>query len=86
VILVHRLKGEPMFLNADLIECVEATPDTVVTLADGRRYVVSDRPEDIVQRSLTFRASVLVAAEEMRSAGPSPSAPVLIPLDGGRED
>jgi flagellar protein FlbD len=86
VILVHRLKGQPMFLNADLIESVESTPDTVVTLADGRRYVVADKPEEIVERSMNFRASVLVAAEELRSSTTHHQPPVLIPLDGGRED
>jgi flagellar protein FlbD len=70
VILVHRLRGEPLFLNTDLIECIEATPDTVVTLADGRKYVVSETPEEVVERARQFRAGVLVAAEELRrSAG-----------------
>jgi flagellar protein FlbD len=86
VILVHRLKGQPMFINADLIESVESTPDTVVILADGRRYVLSDRPEDIVERSVRFRASVLVAAEEMRTTTTAHKPPVLVPLDGGRAE
>jgi flagellar protein FlbD len=74
MILVHRLRGEPLFLNADLIECIEATPDTVVTLADGRKYVVGETPEEIVERARQFRASVLVAADELRraSAGLAP--------------
>jgi flagellar protein FlbD len=66
VILVHRLRGEPLYLNADLIECIEATPDTVVTLADGRKYVVSEGAEEVVERARQFRAGVLVAAEELR--------------------
>jgi flagellar protein FlbD len=66
VILVHRLRGEPLFLNTDLIECIEATPDTVVTLADGRKYVVTESPEEVVERARQFRAGVLVAAEELR--------------------
>lgn len=69
MILVHRLKGEPMFLNSDLIEQVEATPDTVITLADGRKVVVSESPEEVVERSRLFRASVLVASDELREAG-----------------
>ena len=42
MIAVHRLRGEPMFLNADLLETIEATPDTVLTLVDGRRIVVAE--------------------------------------------
>jgi flagellar protein FlbD len=76
VIIVHRLRGEPMFLNTDLIESIEATPDTVVTLVDGRKFVVAESPEEVVQRTLGFRASVLAAAEELRT---KPSA-VVVPL------
>ncbi len=67
MILVHRLKGEPMFLNSDLVEYIETTPDTVITLLDGRRIVVQDDAEEVVDRVLRFRAAVLVAAEEARS-------------------
>ena len=74
MVLVHRLKGEPLFLNADLIESIESIPDTVVTLADGRRLVVADDPGELVQRITRFRASVLVAAEELRE---QPTAPVI---------
>lgn len=66
MILVHRLRGEPMLLNADLIESVEATPDTVVTLVDGRRLVVAEGSEVIAARVRDFRAAVLAAAEEAR--------------------
>lgn len=76
MIIVHRLRGEPMFLNTDLIESIEATPDTVVTLVDGRKFVVAESPEEVVQRTLGFRASVLAAAEELRTR---PSA-VVVPL------
>lgn len=68
MVLVHRLKGEPLFLNADLIETIESLPDTVVTLADGRRLVLSDDPEVVVERIRQHRASILVAAEELREA------------------
>ncbi len=69
MVLVHKLKGEPLFLNADLIESIESTPDTVVTLADGRRIMLSDSPEDVVDRIRTYRASILVAAEQLRTSG-----------------
>lgn len=66
MILVHRLRGEPMFLNTDLIEFIESTPDTVITLADGRKLVVSDAPEEIVERARQYRASVIVASDELK--------------------
>lgn len=68
MILVHRLRGDAVWLNPDLIEAVESTPDTVVTLVDGRRAVVSDPVEEVIERILEFRASVLVAADDLRSS------------------
>lgn len=56
-----------MFINADLIESIEGTPDTVITMVDGRRLVVAEEPEVIVDRVRDFRAALLVAADELRS-------------------
>jgi flagellar protein FlbD len=81
MILVHRLRGEAMFLNADLIESVEAAPDTIVTLVDGRRVVVSESPEDVLERITAFRASVIVAAEDLRS-GSRPVLRAVPPVEG----
>lgn len=69
MILVHRLKGEPVFVNADLIESIEACPDTLLVLVDGRTLVLADHPRDIVERIVRFRASVLVAADDLRQGG-----------------
>jgi len=69
VILVHRLRGEPLYINADLIESVESSPDTVLTLVDGRRIFVEEPPDAVVDRFVSFRATLLVAADELKAAG-----------------
>lgn len=58
-----------MFLNADLIESIEARPDTVVTLVDGRKTVVAESPEEVVDRIRLFRAAVLAAVDDLRAQG-----------------
>ncbi len=55
MILVHRLDGAPFYLNAELVETVEATPDTVIVLVNGHRYIVKEQIEDIIARILTYR-------------------------------
>lgn len=82
MILVHRLKGEPLFINADLIESIEALPDTVVTLVDGRKAVVAESPSEVVDRIRAFRASILVAAEDLRISTTPPSLTVLYGEEG----
>lgn len=74
MILVHRLRGERVFVNADFIEAIESTPDTVLTMLDGRRMVVSDRPEDVVDAIRDFRAAVLAAVDQLRATSPAPLA------------
>ncbi len=81
MITVHRLRGEEIFLNADLIESIERTPDTVVTLIDGRRIVVADDPDDIARRVVAYRGAILASAEDMRSGG----RPSLVMVEGGDE-
>lgn len=56
-----------MLLNADLVEAVEATPDTVLTLVDGRKVLVTETPTQVLQLVVEFRAAVLNATEELRS-------------------
>lgn len=69
MIRVHRLKGDPFVVNADLIETVEATPDTVLRLVDGRRAIVAESPDEIVDLVVEFRASVLRVADCTQGGG-----------------
>ncbi|MFB5266576.1 flagellar FlbD family protein [Paenibacillus enshidis] len=48
MIPVTRLNGSPMWLNALLIETVEETPDTYVTLVTGKRLIVLEKAADVV--------------------------------------
>jgi len=59
MIIVTRLNGSEIVVNADLIETVEATPDTILTLVDGTRYLVEESPAELVNRIKTYRAAVL---------------------------
>ncbi len=63
MIAVTRRNGTCFALNPDLVERVEATPDTVITLVGGARYVVVETVDDVVRAVRDFRASVLSAAE-----------------------
>jgi flagellar protein FlbD len=62
MIIVTRLHGASVAVNCDLIERVEAAPETVVTLVDGSRYVVSESVSEIVDKIRAFRASVVLLA------------------------
>lgn len=59
MIVLTRLAGSVFALNSDLIERVEATPDTVITLVDGKKYVVSDSLDDVVAAILAYRGAII---------------------------
>jgi flagellar protein FlbD len=63
MITLHRLAhwDEPFQLNPDLIATVEAVPDTVVRLTTGKRVLVHESPEQVVDAIREWRASVLAA-------------------------
>ncbi len=44
-------------INSDLIELVEETPDTVITMTDGKKYLVSERSQVILERIIAFKRS-----------------------------
>jgi flagellar protein FlbD len=52
---LSRLNGEKFVLNADFIEMIEETPDTVVTLTSGKKMMVKDRLDDVVKRVVEYK-------------------------------
>lgn len=76
MIILTRRNGTRFGLNPDLIERVDETPDTVVLLVTGSRYVVQETLDDVVALMRNARASVLTAAEESGTGQPGsrPSA------------
>ena len=65
MIRVTRLNGEGFALNPDLIERVEAHPDTVAFLVDGTKYVVRESVDEVLQEIREYRAAILATSYEM---------------------
>jgi flagellar protein FlbD len=59
---VTRLDGQSMFLNEDLIESIEPTPDTLITMLNGDKLYVRETPEHVVDRVVAFKRTVLDGA------------------------
>jgi flagellar protein FlbD len=80
--MIHltRLNRLPLVLNADLIETIEVTPDTVISLTTGQKLVVREPAEEVVRRVVEFRRAIYGGS----LLGPSlavPSAPPGGPMD-----
>jgi flagellar protein FlbD len=62
MIKLTRLNRVPLIVNADLIEHVEVTPDTVVALTNGQKFLVLESAEEVVDKVIEFRRAIMSAA------------------------
>ncbi len=93
MIPLTRLSGQRFALNPDLMERIEATPDTVISLVDGTKHVVTEGVDEVVALVRHYRASVVALAQRLDVAPtsapaepePAPSAPLRLITPGGGE-
>lgn len=58
MILLTSLVGQPFYVNFTLIEQMAATPDTVITLTNGKTFVVQESAAQVVQLIVQFQQQV----------------------------
>lgn len=58
MIAVTRLDGSSMIVNVDLIESIERTPDTLISLVHGVKLLVRETPEQLVEQVIQFKRAV----------------------------
>ena len=81
MILVTRLTGTAFAVNPDLLERVESTPDTVLTLIDGTKYLVSESVTEVIGLVRDYRSSIVAGARALREPVPAPEPPAPLELD-----
>jgi flagellar protein FlbD len=69
VILVTRLSGPLFALNPDLIERADSTPDTVVTLVDGTKYVITETLAELIELIHAYRADIVARSHRLDGIG-----------------
>ncbi len=68
MIFITRTNGTQIFINPELIQTVEATPDTIVTLVNNKKFIAKDTPQEIAQRFVEYRRQTLVPFASAGSA------------------
>lgn len=61
MIALTRPNGQPVMLNCDLIESIEANGDTIVTLTTGNVVVVREPMDEIERKVVAFKRKILAA-------------------------
>ena len=59
MILLTQLNDNAVHVNADLIETIESTPDTVITLTNGKKLLVRETADEVVARVVSFKQAML---------------------------
>ena len=60
MIKVTKLNGREIVVNADLIEFIESTPDTLISLTTGRKIMVLEEMDDFISLSRRYRAQARI--------------------------
>ena len=58
MIKVTRLNGEPIYLNSNLIEFIESTPDTMITLTTGKKVIIKENIEYVIERIIEYNSKI----------------------------
>ncbi len=70
MIAVTRLDGTRVVVNAELIETIEAVPETVIVLVTRRRIMVREPVDEVVERVLAYRRGLVMPVDAVRCALP----------------
>ncbi len=57
---LRRFNGTTFVLNAELIECVASNRDTVLTTTNGKKIVVSESVDEIIEKVIQYKAKILL--------------------------
>lgn len=58
MIKLTKLDGRTFVLNSDLIEHMESTPDTVITITSGKKYIVTNTVDEVVDKIVKYRKEI----------------------------
>jgi flagellar protein FlbD len=73
MIRLTRINHVPLVLNSDLIEHMEITPDTVIAMMSGQKYMVLESADEVIARVIDFRRTIAnLPAQVLMCRDPDP--------------
>lgn len=58
MIHLHKLNDEGFVLNASHIEVIDTTPNTVITLMNGKKFVVKESADDVIRLTIEYKREI----------------------------
>ncbi len=69
MIFLTHMNGMTFYINPELIQTVESTPDTIITLVNNKKMIVKDTPREIARRFIEYRRETLTPFTSPKSVG-----------------
>lgn len=60
MIQLTKLNMQQFIINSDLIEAIEKTPDTVITMTTGKKFVVIETNEEVIEKIITYKRQIIL--------------------------
>ncbi|MBU2567529.1 MAG: flagellar FlbD family protein [Elusimicrobia bacterium] len=64
MIKLHRLNGAEMVINAELIESIDAVPDTKIILTTGNQFIVKEKVQEVIEKVQEYKRQVRSGSED----------------------
>ncbi|MBI1748698.1 MAG: flagellar FlbD family protein [Acidobacteria bacterium] len=79
MIKLTKLNQKESVVNSDLIQYIESTPDTVITLINGEKHVVLESVDDVIEKIIAYKRKVLSGLEILHQCSDVvPFVPILV--------
>lgn len=72
MIEVRLINDQTVVLNSELIELIEATPDTIISLTTGKKMIVRESVDEVVDKIVDFRRRVGIVVKDVTRAEDTP--------------
>ena len=60
IIVEKAIQNKKVVINADMIEFIEEIPETVITLTTGKKIIVKEKKEEIIELVVNYKRAVLI--------------------------
>lgn len=65
MIEVMRLDGKNYWVNPHMIESMESTPDLTLTMLSGKKIIVKNSPEELIEKIISYRKKIGIDRQEV---------------------
>lgn len=69
MIRLTKINGQEFYINSDLMEFIEAMPDTIITLTTGKKVIVRESVDEVIDRIVDYKSRALRNWETVKTNG-----------------